>query len=105
MNKQRDQIAERFAFNLFRERQRVGMTQAELARRTGLHRTEVSYLERCHRIPRLDTLVKLCDSLEIEPGQLLEGINWLWADQEFKCKTTRVSELIHIGRAADEEPG
>jgi transcriptional regulator with XRE-family HTH domain len=81
--RRRERIAEIFARNLLRERHRAGMTQAELGRRTGLHRTEVSYLEHAKRIPRLETLVKLCDSLEVDPGQLLDGINWLWDQQRF----------------------
>jgi transcriptional regulator with XRE-family HTH domain len=81
--KRRERIAEIFASNLVKARREAGMTQAELGRRTGLHRTEISYLEHAKRMPRLDTLVKLCDSLEVEPGQLLDGILWLWDQQRF----------------------
>lgn len=91
---EREQFAERFAFNLFKARRQAGLTQEELAKRTGLHRTEIGLLEHCRRLPRLDTFVKLCGALEVEPDQLLEGVDWHFGKQKFVCARTRVSELI-----------
>jgi transcriptional regulator with XRE-family HTH domain len=69
-------VAERFAANLLRHRKAAGMSQEEVAALAGLHRTEIGMLERRIRLPRIDTLVKLCGALEVEPGELLEGIEW-----------------------------
>ncbi len=52
------------------------MSQDELAHRASLHRTEVSQLERGLRIPRLDTVVKLRDSLTASSDDLLAGMAW-----------------------------
>lgn len=69
-------IAGRFGDNLFRVRREADVTQEELSIRASLHRTEVSQLERGLRIPRIDTLIKLADSLEANPEELLAGIKW-----------------------------
>jgi len=70
-------VAERFGLNLARLRQASGLTQADLAARTSMHRTEISLLERGRRVPRIGTLVKLAAALKVETGALLEGIVWL----------------------------
>jgi transcriptional regulator with XRE-family HTH domain len=69
-------VAERFAANLFRIRRSADLSQEELAVMASLHRTEISQLERAQRTPRIDTLVKLASSLEVEVDELLEGIEW-----------------------------
>ncbi len=69
-------IAAQFGDNLVRVRKRAVMSQDELSVRASVHRTEISQLERGLRIARIDTLVKLSGSLEIEPGELLAGIKW-----------------------------
>ena len=69
-------VAERFGGNLYRLRERVGVTQEELSFRAGLHRTEVGLLERGGRVPRIDTLAKLAGSLGATPAELLDGIEW-----------------------------
>ena len=70
-------VAERFGLNLARLRQASGLTQADLAARTSLHRTEVILLERGQRQPRIDTLVKLAGALSLDTCVLLEGIAWV----------------------------
>jgi transcriptional regulator with XRE-family HTH domain len=65
---------EQFAANLRAARQRAGLSQEELGYRSGLHRTEVSLLERAGREPRLTTLVRLARPLGIKPIALLKGI-------------------------------
>lgn len=65
-----------FARNLKRCRQRSGLSQEELAYRAGLHRTEVSLLERGARTPRADTIVRLAGGLEVPAGELLDGLEW-----------------------------
>ena len=69
-------IAAQFGDNLVRCRKSADMSQDELSVRASVHRTEISQLERGLRIARIDTLAKLCASLEVEPGELMAGINW-----------------------------
>jgi transcriptional regulator with XRE-family HTH domain len=69
-------LAARFGENLTRCRKRADLSQEELGVRASLHRTEISQLERGLRIARIDTLVKLAGSLEVAPGELLEGMAW-----------------------------
>lgn len=69
-------IAARFGDNLARQRKLADMSQDETAFRAGVHRTEVSQLERGLRVARADTIAKLAAALEIDPGELFEGIVW-----------------------------
>jgi transcriptional regulator with XRE-family HTH domain len=73
-------IAAQFGDNLVRARRSADMSQDELSVRASVHRTEISQLERGLRIPRIDTLAKLCACLEVEAGELMEGINWTPGD-------------------------
>jgi len=69
-------IAAKFGDNLARVRRGAGMSQDELSVRASVHRTEISQLERGLRVARIDTLAKLCASLEVDPGALMAGIDW-----------------------------
>jgi transcriptional regulator with XRE-family HTH domain len=69
-------IAAQFGDNLIRCRKLADLSQDELSVRASVHRTEISQLERGLRIARIDTLIKLCGSLEVEPSELLVGIDW-----------------------------
>jgi transcriptional regulator with XRE-family HTH domain len=68
--------ARAFAENLRNHRKRKGLSQEQLGFRAGLHRTEISLLERGARVPRIDTLIKLVAVLGIEVDDLLAGIVW-----------------------------
>jgi transcriptional regulator with XRE-family HTH domain len=74
---QAEEIARQFGRNLVRVRRREGMSQEELAERSGLHRTEVGLIERGKRVGRIDTLIKLAGALSIRPEDLLQGIDWV----------------------------
>ncbi|HEU4905084.1 MAG TPA: helix-turn-helix transcriptional regulator [Solirubrobacterales bacterium] len=71
-----------FGENLRRCRRRAGVSQEELGSRSSLHRTEVGLLERGVRTPRIDTLIKLAYALEVDPGELLAGIDWMPEETE-----------------------
>lgn len=62
-----------FARNLRRHRKRVGLSQEALGEACGLHRTEISLLERGGREPRLSTIVRLAKGLGVTPCDLVEG--------------------------------
>lgn len=69
-------IAAQFGDNLVRARKSADMSQDELSVRASVHRTEISQLERGLRIARIDTLVKISGSLEVDPSDLLVGMVW-----------------------------
>jgi transcriptional regulator with XRE-family HTH domain len=57
--------------NLRRARERAGLTQEEVAERSGVHATEVSRMEANKRDPRVSTLKRLAEAVEVSPGDLL----------------------------------
>jgi transcriptional regulator with XRE-family HTH domain len=65
---------ERFAANLREIRLRRGLSQEALADLCHLHRTEVSLLERAQREPRLTTIVRVAQALDVTPAELLAGL-------------------------------
>jgi DNA-binding XRE family transcriptional regulator len=65
---------EQFARNLRRRREAAGLSQQQLADRTGLHPTEISRLERAAREPRLGTMVRLAQGLDIGIEKLVTDI-------------------------------
>ena len=68
-------VSERFAGNLSRFREAAGSP-----RRTSfaaeIHGTQVSFIECGHRMPRLDTLVKLASALGVTVDDLLDAVTW-----------------------------
>ncbi|HEY0392560.1 MAG TPA: helix-turn-helix transcriptional regulator [Solirubrobacterales bacterium] len=84
-------IAAQFGDNLVRCRKLADLSQDELSFLASVHRTEISQLERGLRIARIDTLAKLYGSLEVEPVELLAGIDWQPGDRRigrFKPRST-----------------
>jgi transcriptional regulator with XRE-family HTH domain len=57
--------------NLRRAREQAGLTQEQVAERSGVHSTEVSRIERGKRDPRVSTLERLAKAVEVSPGDLL----------------------------------
>jgi transcriptional regulator with XRE-family HTH domain len=74
------ELARHFGKNLACLRKRAGVSQEELGFLANLHRTEVGMLERGVRLPRLDTLLKLSGALEVEMGELVDGLAWTPSD-------------------------
>jgi transcriptional regulator with XRE-family HTH domain len=58
--------------NLRDARKRLGLTQEEVAERSGVHPTEISRIEAGKRDPRVSTVRRLAQAVEVEPGRLLE---------------------------------
>ena len=56
-------------------RDQKGISQEELAHRAGLSRTGMGFLETGKRWPRLDTLIKVADGLNITLDELLKGLH------------------------------
>ena len=49
------------------------MTQERLAEKTDLTNNYISNIENGRSIPSLETLMKLCDALEVTPNEILLG--------------------------------
>jgi transcriptional regulator with XRE-family HTH domain len=58
--------------NLRAARQRLELTQEQVAERSGVQAGEVSRIERGLRDPQVSTLEKLAAAVEMRPGELLE---------------------------------
>ncbi len=58
--------------NLRDARKRLGLTQEQVAERSGVHATEVSRIEAGKRDPQVSTILKLAKAVELPPGKLLE---------------------------------
>ena len=56
-------------------RDQKGISQEELAHRAGLSRTGMGFVETGKRWPRLDTLMKVADGLNITVDELLKGLH------------------------------
>jgi transcriptional regulator with XRE-family HTH domain len=69
-------VTRRFAKNLVSRRRHTDFSQVEIAERSGLHRTQISLLERGLRVPQLDTIVQVAAGVEAEPCDLLVGMAW-----------------------------
>ena len=54
-------------------REKLGMSQEDVAERAGVDRTYVSILERGQKSPTLDTLEKICAALGTLPERVIEA--------------------------------
>jgi transcriptional regulator with XRE-family HTH domain len=61
-------------------RARAGLSQEHFADLAGLHRTHVSLIERCHRMPTLETVWNMAAALGVTASKLL-------AEMERRCDT------------------
>jgi transcriptional regulator with XRE-family HTH domain len=56
-------------------RERLGISQEELAYRAGLHRTYIGGIERGERNLGLNNIVRIAKALEVTSAQLLASLN------------------------------
>jgi transcriptional regulator with XRE-family HTH domain len=75
-----DELRERLGGNLRECRQRLGISQHELAFRAATHITAISPLELGQKLPRVDTFIRLAGALEAVPNDLVAGILWTPAE-------------------------
>lgn len=59
--------------NLRAARQNAGMTQRELANKTGVTQNYIAQIEGGRRAPSLEVLVHLAESIDVQPADLLSG--------------------------------
>jgi len=69
-------VEQRFGDNVWRIRQARRLSQEQLAERAGVHRTQITLIERGQRQPGIGTAVRLAGALEVSPASLFEGIRW-----------------------------
>jgi transcriptional regulator with XRE-family HTH domain len=55
-------------------RTKKGLSQEKLGFEANLHRTYISIIERGLKSPTINTLVRLCDALEITPDKFLKNV-------------------------------
>jgi transcriptional regulator with XRE-family HTH domain len=58
--------------NLREARERLGLTQEQVAQRSGVHATEVSRIEAGKRDPQVSTVRRLAEAVNVKPGRLLD---------------------------------
>jgi transcriptional regulator with XRE-family HTH domain len=75
-----DELRERLGGNLRECRQRLGISQHELAFGAETHITAISPLELGQKLPRIDTFIRLAGALEAAPNDLVAGILWTPAE-------------------------
>ena len=61
-----------FGKNLRAARKKLGLTQEEVAQRSGVEQGEVSRIERGIRDPQISTAEKLAAAVEVPPGRLFD---------------------------------
>jgi DNA-binding XRE family transcriptional regulator len=61
-------LKDRFASGIRDFRERLGLTQQDLADRAGVTGTAVAMIERGERAPNLDTATRLCWALDVAAG-------------------------------------
>ena len=76
---------DRFARNAIELRRRAGLSQLDAGLRAGVHRTEVSMLERRLRMPRLDTILRIAGGIDAE-GQSRPLIHGLATYPEWRSR-------------------
>jgi transcriptional regulator with XRE-family HTH domain len=65
-------MRQRLAFRLRRLREDRGLTQEELAKRSGISRVYVAFLEAGRQDPRVSIVMRLARALKVKAGALLD---------------------------------
>jgi transcriptional regulator with XRE-family HTH domain len=85
-----------FAIALRRLREARGMTQRAVAEPMGKDRNYVSELETGKRIPRIDTMAKVADALEVSPAEFWDSV--VKENDRLMRQRRRTGGLKTIGR-------
>jgi ribosome-binding protein aMBF1 (putative translation factor) len=63
-----------FGERVRQRRLKLGLSQEAAAVRCGIHWTQLGKVERGQRSLRLETILKIAAGLDLEPGQLVNGL-------------------------------
>jgi transcriptional regulator with XRE-family HTH domain len=74
LDQDRKQASSAFGKRLRELRDRQKLSQDALAHATDIHSTAIGRMERGAREPRLTTILRLADGLEVQPGELLNDL-------------------------------
>lgn len=69
--KSKHEILKELSIKIKSTRQKQGLTQEELAEKSGFHVNYIGGIERATRNPSLDSLVRIARALEISPKDLV----------------------------------
>jgi len=67
--------AEKFGANVRTRRQKLGLTQEDLAEASGLHRTYIGSVERGERNISLENIICVAQALGCTAAELLDGVD------------------------------
>lgn len=70
------QFVKEFGLMIKQRREAKAWSQERFAEIAGLHRTEISLIERGHRDVRIETLKKLAHAFRVQPSELLPEIQF-----------------------------
>jgi len=76
-----------FGENLYLLRVTQKISQEELARRAGIHRTQMSLYENGERLPMADSAHRVAAALGVSLDRLFQGIEWIPPDSDDKTAT------------------
>ena len=71
-------------------REKKGLTQEQLAEQVNLSPMHISVIERGNKLPRLETLIKIANVLDVSADTLLQDV----VNNQIKLHTSEASDLI-----------
>ena len=66
----------RFADNLYRAREKAGVSQEDAAALAALTHSSLDKIENGESIPRLEVVIRIAGAYSVPVGELVKGITW-----------------------------
>jgi transcriptional regulator with XRE-family HTH domain len=73
-DKQRHPVDDFVANNIRKIRQALGISQATLAQKVGMHQQTITHIERCKRFVTVGELATFAEVFSVDPAELLRPI-------------------------------
>lgn len=89
-----DWLPATFSKVLHKRREALGISQEELSKRSGLHRTYISDVERGARNVSLKNMGRLSLALEVTPSILMRWAEQVYANEHVDFSNTGIRDLI-----------
>jgi transcriptional regulator with XRE-family HTH domain len=90
-----DWLPATFSKVLHKRREALGISQEELSKRSGLHRTYISDVERGARNVSLKNMGRLSVALEVTPSVLMRWAEMTYANQSVDYSSITVKNELH----------